>query len=411
MSAAPPLDGFRARARAGAVLAAIGLGFSLPVSTALDGLLLPLALALWLASAPRWSELRQLRHNPAALASLGLFALCALGLLYGEGAGDDGLKYLKKYMDLALVPVFALLFQEARARAAAIRAFEIAMLVTLAASFLLAAGVLAWAPPFTATPLSGPTVFKAHITHGTFMAFAAFLFAERGRTSPSAGQRALWSAACALAVANVLFMTVGRTGYLVLFALAALFCWRLFGARGRALAAALALAVVAVAVSVPGPFAERVQQTIDEARAWQYGGTDKSVGQRLNFYVTSLRIIREHPGFGVGLGGFPRAFAEKTAGTGIPAAHNPHNQYLLFAAQLGVVGLAAFLGLLLTLALGARRIEHSLERHLAQGLVATVAVSSLVNSYLLDHAEGLFFAWLAGLAYATLGRGAPGAPR
>lgn len=153
------------------------------------------------------------------------------------------------------------------------------MLVTLAASFLLAAGVLAWAPPFTATPLGGPTVFKAHITHGTFMAFAAFLFAERGRSSPSAGRRALWSAACALAAANVLLMTIGRTGYLVLFALSA------------------------------------------------------------------------------------------------------------------------------------RRIEHGLERHLAQGLVVTVAASSLANSYLLDHAEGLFFAWLAGLAYATLGRGAPGAPR
>jgi len=411
MIAPPPLEKLRAAARAGAVLAAIGLGFSLPISTALDGLLLALALALWLASVPRWSEIRRLRHNPAAMASLGLFALCALGLLYGEGARDDGLMYLKKYLDLALVPVFVLLFQEARARAAAIRAFEIAMLATLALSYLLAAGALPWALPFTANPLSGATVFKLQITHGTFMAFAAFLFAERAQAAPSAGKRLLWSAACALAAANVLTMTIGRTGYLVLFALAALFCWRHFGARGRALAAALALAVVALGVSVPGQFADRVQQTIDEARAWEYGATETSVGHRLNFYVTSFRIIREHPLFGTGLGGYPRAYAAQSAGSGIDVTHNPHNQYLLFAAQLGALGLAAFLALLLTLALSARRMALSPERVLAQGLVATVAVSSLVNSYLLDHSEGLFFAWLAGLAYATLDSGTQGAAR
>jgi O-antigen ligase len=411
MIAQSPLEKLRASARAGAVLAAIGLGFSLPISTALDGLLLALVLALWLASVPRWSEIRRLRHNPAAMASLGLFALCALGLLYGEGARDDGLMYLKKYVDLALVPVFVLLFQEARARAAAIRAFEIAMLATLALSYLLAAGALPWAPPFTANPLSGATVFKLQITHGTFMAFAAFLFAERAQSTQSAGKRLLWSAACALAAANVLTMTIGRTGYLVLFALAALFCWRHFGARGRALAAALALAVVALGVSVPGQFADRVQQTIDEARAWEYGATETSVGHRLNFYVTSLRIIREHPLFGTGLGGYPRAYAAQSAGSGIDVTHNPHNQYLLFAAQLGAAGLAAFLGLLLTLALGTRRIAPGLERVLAQGLVAIVAVSSLANSYLLDHAEGLFFAWLAGLAYATLNSSTEGAAR
>ena len=412
MSAVSLLAKLRATARSGASLAAIGLGFALPISTAFDGLLLALVLVLWFGSVPRWSEIRLLRHNPVAMASLGLFALCALGLTYGEGARDDGLMYLTKYIDLAFVPVFVLLFQAARARAAAIRAFEIAMLVTLVVSYLLAAGVLPWAPPLTANPISGATAFKNQITHATFMAFAAFLFAQRGQASASTARRLLWGTACALAAANVLFMVVGRTGYLVLFALTAVFCWRTFGARGRSIAAALAFAVVAVGIGVPGKFADRVQLTVDQTRNWEYGnGVDTSIGDRLNFYATSLRIFRDNPVFGTGLGGFPRAFARETAGTRIVVTHNPHNQYLLFAAQLGSAGLAAFLGLLWTLWRSAPRIADRHEQLIAQGLFATLAVGSVFNSFLLNHVEGLFFAWLAGLACATLGRRGESAAR
>lgn len=406
MRDAPALERLRARARTGATLAAVGLGFSLPISSAFDGVFLALALLLWLLSLPPWSGIRRLRQNPVALACLGLFALCAIGLAYGGGPLEHGLMYLKKYMDLALVPLFVLLFQEARARAAAIRAFEIAMLVTLAVSCLLAAGVLPPGEPFRAGPLSGASAFKLQITHGIFMAFAAFLYAVRARSAPGAAGRFLWSAASALAAANVLFMVIGRTGYLVLFALAAVFCWRMLAPRGRRIAAALAIAVLAAGISVPGKFADRVRVAIDEARAWEYGGgAGTSVGDRLNFYATSLGIWRENPVFGTGLRGYPGAFARHTAGTGIAATHNPHNQFLLFAAQLGAAGLAAFLALLWTLWRNAPKIADERERLIAQALVATLAVSSAFNSFLLDHSEGLFFAWLTGLAYSTLGRG------
>jgi hypothetical protein len=36
----------------------------------------------------------------------------------------------------------------------------------------------------------------------------------------------------------------------------------------------------------------------------------------------------------------------------------------------------------------------------ARGLVLTVAVGSLLNSLLIDHTEGLLFAWMAGVLFA-----------
>ncbi|MND00868.1 hypothetical protein D3C83_196330 [compost metagenome] len=36
----------------------------------------------------------------------------------------------------------------------------------------------------------------------------------------------------------------------------------------------------------------------------------------------------------------------------------------------------------------------------ARGLVLAIAVGSLLNSFLIDHAEGLLFAWMAGVLFA-----------
>jgi hypothetical protein len=37
----------------------------------------------------------------------------------------------------------------------------------------------------------------------------------------------------------------------------------------------------------------------------------------------------------------------------------------------------------------------------ARGLVLTVAVGCLLNSFLIDHTEGLLFAWMAGVLLAV----------
>jgi uncharacterized membrane protein YccC len=42
---------------------------------------------------------------------------------------------------------------------------------------------------------------------------------------------------------------------------------------------------------------------------------------------------------------------------------------------------------------------------LARGLVLTIAVGCLFNSLLLDHTEGLFFAWGLGVLFGGLGPG------
>jgi O-antigen ligase len=84
-----------------------------------------------------------------------------------------------------------------------------------------------------------------------------------------------------------------------------------------------------------------------------------------------------------------------------PLTNNPHNQYLFLAVELGVPGLLLFLGLLFAAWREAARLEPESALFL-RGLVLTMAVSCMVNSFLLDGPEGRAFVLL--LALSLMGR-------
>jgi O-antigen ligase len=379
--------------------AAIALGFSIPLSTALDNVLLVLVAAGWLASCA-WRETWQAtRANTVALAALGLIVLLALSTLYGERNPGDATTYLGKYVDLLFVPVFAFIFRDAALRRRATYALAASLALVLAISFLIVAGMPV-AKPLLGSP-SNPVVFKQYLTHGILMAYGAFLFAELALTETARGRRVLWFVAAIAAAVNVLFLGQGRTGYLLLAVLAVYlgYCWMRW--RGLALALALTAATVTAAALIPGPFQQRLGLAAGEQASSPISqGAQISTAQRLEFYRTSLAIIRDHPLLGVGTGGFSKAYAEKAQDGKIPKSRNPHSEYLHIMVQLGLVGLAALLYLFWTHWRLAPTLSTPLSRHLARGLLLTMAVGCLFNSWLMDHTEGLLYAWLTGLLFA-----------
>ena len=92
----------------------------------------------------------------------------------------------------------------------------------------------------------------------------------------------------------------------------------------------------------------------------------------------------------------------KTADSGLTTV-NPHNDYLMLGAQVGVAGIALLVALYVLLWLDAARLATRFDRDLLRGIVLTMAVAGIFNSVALDHAEGLLFAWVVALAYARGG--------
>ncbi|MCW5575111.1 MAG: O-antigen ligase family protein [Burkholderiales bacterium] len=382
--------------------AAIALGASIPVSVALDNLLLLVVLAGWLLGG-QWAEKRAAARNAVAICALLLFGLLLLGMLWGDQPGADARTYLLKYLDLAFIPLFAYFFRKAGTRRIGLWTLAGSLMVTLLLSFLIRFGVIEHGGFIEGTPLS-PVVFKLRITHGLLMAFAAYLFALMALEARINRDRAIWGTLALLAAINVTLMVEGATGHVVLGLLTLLLILVRLSARMAVLAVVALFSVSAVLTVVPGPLSKRVATLVEEVRnrTPEAAAPDSSAGLRIEFYRNTLAIVADHPLTGVGTGGFPSAYAERVQGSRMVATRNPHNEYLHIAAQIGLIGLAAMLALFVVQWRTAPRLPTRLETDLARGLVVTIAAGCLFNSFLLDHAEGLFFAWLTGLLYAGL---------
>jgi O-antigen ligase len=380
----------------------IAIGASIPVSIAVDNVLLAIVLLAWLAGLQYRDKLRFAWANPVYRAALLLFVLLLAGTLYGNPAPGDAKLYLLKYLDLALIPVLGWAFISTTSREQGLRALACGLGLVLLISCTIKTGLIppnAW---LNGTPES-PVVFKLSLTHNILMAFSGFLFAWLCCSARTLAAKISWGCMSLLAVVNIMLMVKGATGYIVLIGLSLLFGWQKSGFRGFAIAMGSLLCVVTLLSLIPGPFQTRVQLIMQELHSEHADRpASTSTGYRLEFYRNTLTLIQKQPVLGYGTGGFPAAYAELVKGTGQTLSRNPHNEYMLVTIHIGLFGLAALLWLLWQQWRFAPLLPTPLERGLAQGLVVMMGIVCMLNSPLLDHTEGLLYAWLTALLYAGL---------
>jgi len=382
--------------------AAALLGLSIPISTSLDSILAGLIVALLLVGGRYRDRIGAVRDNPIVLPALVFFGMYLVGLLYGEATGYEAMESLAKASDLLLIPILLYLFREAGIRRMALAGFLTAIVSMIVISYLLWLDVIPPIGLFHITNDDAYTPFHHRITHSSLMAFGAYLFAVKARLEPRPAVRCIYALLGIAALANVLFIVSGRTGYVVALALGGYFL--IAGLRWRGVAvAAIVVSILGVAVylmpdSVPH---QRLAMMAEEIAEWQPGEpTETSVGYRLEYYQNSLRLIAEHPLLGAGTGGFKRAYASLVKDKGMDPTANPHNEYLMVTIQLGLVGLALLLWLLYTLWRRASDLPGGFERSAARGLVVWLLSASMVSSTLIDHTEGFFFVWMSALCFA-----------
>jgi len=395
-------------------VSAVLIGLTVPISTALDNLLLAVVLlGLSFNSPAVW---RIMVHNPVARAVCLLYGMLLLAVAYGGTPLNEALGVAAKYIKLAFVPLFMLMFAEAKTRAWAERAYIGAMGLTLFLSYLVGVKLLAvqtWMNSMSSA--DNPVIFHSHITQNNMMAYAAFLALLKCRDAMATKSRLAWGAFAGLAILNVLFMVQGRTGYIILLVLLCWFAWttlaRNFHQRGKiwgwkqGLAILMAsILLVSSAYFVSPRLHERVSLVVAEMQAWQPNQENQhsSTGTRLNFYYNAIQIVAKHPLLGVGTGGFEASFTEQIKGTNLLTTPNPHNEFLLISAQLGLIGLALLCYVFLMMWRSAPRLDTAYGQDAARGLVLAYVVNCMLNSALHDHADGLFFAWMTALLFSTL---------
>ncbi|MDB5903679.1 MAG: O-Antigen polymerase [Betaproteobacteria bacterium] len=392
------------RLRAGAGWCVALLGLSIPISTGADNVLLALVVLAWIAALPvDWrASWRAFVSTPPLVAAAVFFAALVIGIVYSPvPASVAWSSSASKYSELVMMIALVWAAVSERTRRLALYFFLTAIVLNLIVSYSVGFELVQGYPGLRTYP-AYPIGFRLSVTHNILVSLAAFAGLLLAREARKSMVRAGWIAFTVICAYNVLFMVIGRTGYVLLAVLVAyFFVTSIRGWRGPVACAVVLACAFPAAYFGSANFHSRVEAIASDLSTWQPGAGDStSVGQRVGYYRTSAQIVADHPLTGVGTGGFADAYAAKVKGTDAPATTNPHNDYLIAGVQLGVPGMLLMLVLYGTVWRSARHLPSRVERDLARGVVLTMAIGGLFNSVLLDHTEGLLFAWAIAVLFA-----------
>lgn len=387
---------------------------AVPVSTAGVNLATGLVLLFAVCSPEAWRGLRKIRTSPTSVAAIALFTVLALSLAYTTAGMNEAVNFLLKYRKLLMFPVLLLVLRgegSAKWGGAAIWALFAALTISMLLTYTNAFGWTALGPMHdTQGPVSKPWVFKDHISGGLMMAFLIWLSMSLAKSMSKPVWRWLLYLNALLALVNVLFVLQGRTGQVVaLIYIAVFIVWQLSqllhlrGARaGRIrLAATLACIVACMGLAYYAFTAKdsRLADTGQEITSFEDNNQVTSAGVRLEFYRRSVDLFAHRPiaGYGVGsvLPEFERLAKNQTGGRAVMAG-NPHNEFLLMGVQLGVIGIALFLWLLVALYRECRLVDP-LARNVIYGYLLAFFAGCFANSLLLNFTEGSLFVLLSGI--------------
>lgn len=393
--------------------------FLIPISTAAVNVLAPLTVVIMLTCRQFWDRIGALRHNKLAVAALALVLLLAVSLMWDVSPTQESTSILLKYRKLLYLPFLLILFEDATWKRLAILALMVSLILVLVLSCTNWLGFTHVGQLYAADPTRASWVFKHHITQGIFTALLTYLALTVATLSwnPSlvsevripTSARIVCAIVVPVALINLFLMQQGRTGQVLVLPLLVLWSWQTF-LRGKPVHLGRIVVAIGIAVAFAGAAlayvahhkSSRMAEVGSEIQDYEKTGEVTSVGLRLEFYKRSLRLIAQRPVFGSGVGSVESQFQQMTAGhTGAQGmlTANPHNEYLMMAVQLGVVGLAVFLWLLWQLWCASLRMP-GLAGVFSGGYVVAFAVASTANSLLLDFPEGHMLIFFCGILLA-----------
>jgi len=215
---------------------------------------------------------------------------------------------------------------------------------------------------------------------------------------------ALGLAAFALAfLLNIVFVATARSTLVAFVALLAVLAFQRFNWKGVVIVLGAGLTLAGLAWVSSPYLQERVLGVVQEIHKYQTEDAATSSGFRLEFWKKSIQFIAAAPVLGHGTGSVRELFrraASEGGGASAEVTNQPHNQTLLVAIQIGLVGAAVLFGIW---------ISHLMLFHgegLAAWLGSAIVVQNIVlglfNSYLFEFTLGWVYVFGVGVLGGTV---------
>ena len=390
----------------------VALAVCLPWSTSATGILV----VLWLVVLIPTLDVDMLRRElltPAGGIPVLFWLLGLAGMMWADVSLAERLKGFESFQKLLTIPLLLAQFRRSgngKRVAIGFLASCTVLLVTSYGHALLAERLLPTNPTRTPGVPVRDYILQSEEFQLCFFGIA-YVVVEAWRT----GRRDLAFALSALAlafVANIAYVTTGRTALVVMPILFVIFALRRFGWR-HAVALVVAGAACAAVLWMSSPYLQsRVAGVAFELRIARTYDMETSSGLRLEFWRKSIQFIEEAPVIGHGTGSITKLFADAAdPGTRVSSVwtSNPHQQILTVAIQLGLIGVGVLLAFWIAHLLLFD--QPGIAAWCGLLVVAQNVIGSQFNSHLFDSGQAWMYVFGVGVMGGTmlheLGAGRP----
>ena len=320
----------------------VGLAFSIPISKALTSIFTALLILLWLMQGNLKNKLKIVLHDKLSVAILILIGFSILSLLWASNLAY-AIKFIRvKYWYFAPVIIMLTSFRM-RYTKYVLDAFLLSMFISEVASY----GVYFGFWHFNGATSENPTVFMSHVDYSVYLAFAIILILVKMYEQTDRRAKILLGLFFATATTN-LFINGGRTGQfafvLTIFVIAVLYYRHSY----KVVLSSIIIAIFSMplAYQFSPNFHNRINQLYtDVHNAYAYHDYDGSLATRASLWTIGINKFIDHPLLGSGIGNEMNGldpyikkygFSEKN----IKPYSDFHNNFIMYAVELGIVGLA-----------------------------------------------------------------------
>ncbi len=341
----------------------------------------------------------EIKTNPVALAFFMLYVIIIIGCIFTPSKWEWISLQLSKYAKfLYAIFIISILRKNNYLQKIAFNSFILAMLCILVSTWLNVWFTLPWST--TQNPGWGKShhVFGDYITQNVMMAFFVIVSIQKSVSAEYLKNKIFWSFVAILAGVSITHLSEGRSGLLLL--IIGLISYAIVITRGKKLLSALTIIIIIliIAISSSSVIRNRLTTAYEEA---QRNDIDhiSSIGHRLYNYKLTPILILEKPIFGHGTGAYHTEICKLIENKDLCPifSWHPHNQFLFFGVDHGIIGIIFYIFLIASLYYTAKKSIDSNVRFLLFSLTAILVVDSLINSPLYSSRESHFFIYMIAL--------------
>ena len=349
----------------------------------------------WFAAGALREKWIEIKRHPVYTANFVLLAIVLLSAVLLS----SGNEYRWHGMIHYFVFVFLLLFSVGCEDAVYRRAKLSLFLGALYAGAVFCFAKLGGLPDWTIFSYYHQYAGNKSISLGIFLAIVAAWMLNEAFDASERRTMLAYLAAYAFTEWVVVQFAVTRTGTLMVYLLSALVIFRRlkFNRRSLAMAAFVSVVIMGIAAS-NGDGNRRLQGVSVAITALQEGSVATGESNRLQFLRVTGAMIAEKPIVGFGIGGWRQEYPVRAQGLETAFMSTPHNDYLLYGSELGVIGLILLAWIFGALVFASLRTKSTKGTALLLVMVALV-VSSMFNAMLRDWRFGVPMMLMIAIAY------------